>query len=137
MICDSQVVDIMVQETPAEIPCTTFSILLARIKGDLETFRRGAEAVKKLKPGNRVLIAEGCTHHASDDDIGRVKIPRMLEKKQVANLSSPSAPDTISPPICLSTNSYSTAGGVCSTAGNFCAALNLQQQRECLLSITA
>ncbi len=81
VICDSQVVDIMVQETPAEIPCTTFSILLSRIKGDLETFRMGAEAVKTLKPGDRVLIAEGCTHHASDDDIGRVKIPRMLEKK--------------------------------------------------------
>lgn len=81
VICDSQVVDIMVEQTPAEIPCTTFSILLSRIKGDLELFLNGAETIKKLVPGDKVLISEGCTHHAGDDDIGRVKIPRMLEKK--------------------------------------------------------
>ena len=81
VICDSQAVDIMVRETPAEIPCTTFSILLSRVKGDLEHFIRGTEALDSLKPGDRVLIAEACTHHASDDDIGRVKIPRLLEKK--------------------------------------------------------
>ena len=81
VICDSQVVDLMVRETPPEIPCTTFSILLSRIKGDLELFRQGAAAIEALRPGDKVLIAEGCTHHASDDDIGRVKIPRMLEKK--------------------------------------------------------
>ena len=81
VICDSQVVDTMVSETPAGIPCTTFSILLSRIKGDLDLFIRGAEAIEYLKPGDKVLIAEGCTHHAADDDIGRVKIPRLLEKK--------------------------------------------------------
>ena len=86
VICDSQVVDLMVQETPPEIPCTTFSILLSRIKGDLELFCQGAEAIKKLAPGDKVLIAEGCTHHAGDDDIGRVKIPRMLEKKAQGKL---------------------------------------------------
>ena len=81
VICDSQVVDFMVQETPSEIPCTTFSILLSRIKGDLNAFLKGAERIARLKPGDKVLIAEGCTHHAGDDDIGRVKIPRLLEKK--------------------------------------------------------
>lgn len=81
VICDSQVVDFMVKETPSTIPCTTFSILLSRIKGDLELFRQGAQRIEALKPGDKVLIAEGCTHHASDDDIGRVKIPRMLEQK--------------------------------------------------------
>lgn len=86
VICDSQVVDLMVKETPAEIPCTTFSILLSRIKGDLALFYQGAEAVKALRPGDRVLIAEGCTHHAADDDIGRVKIPRMLEQKAQGKL---------------------------------------------------
>ena len=80
VICDSQAVDIMVRETPPEIPCTTFSILLSRIKGDMELFIRGTEAIDALKPGDKVLIAEACTHHASDDDIGRVKIPRLLEK---------------------------------------------------------
>ena len=53
----------------------------SRVKGDLEHFIRGTEALDSLKPGDRVLIAEACTHHASDDDIGRVKIPRLLEKK--------------------------------------------------------
>lgn len=86
VICDSQVVDLMVEETPPEIPCTTFSILLSRIKGDLASFIKGAESIKNLKPGDKVLIAEGCTHHAGDDDIGRVKIPRMLEKKAGGNL---------------------------------------------------
>ena len=81
VICDSQAVEFMVSSTPPEIPCTTFSILLSRIKGDLELFRQGAAAIKNLRPGDKVLIAEGCTHHAGDDDIGRVKIPRMLEKK--------------------------------------------------------
>ena len=63
------------------IPCTTFSILLSRIKGDLELFSKGAQTICQLHPGDKVLIAEGCTHHAADDDIGRVKIPNMLEKK--------------------------------------------------------
>ena len=80
VICDSQAVDIMAKETPPEIPCTTFSILLSRIKGDMELFIRGTEAIDTLRPGDKVLIAEACTHHASDDDIGRVKIPRLLEK---------------------------------------------------------
>lgn len=86
VICDSQVVDVMVSETPASIPCTTFSILLSRIKGDLDLFIKGAEAIEHLKPGDKVLIAEGCTHHAADDDIGRVKIPRLLEKKAQGKL---------------------------------------------------
>ena len=81
IICDSQVVDTMVEQTPTDIPCTTFSILLSRIKGDLDSFMRGTEVIKQLSPGDKVLISEGCTHHAGDDDIGRVKIPRMLEKK--------------------------------------------------------
>ncbi|MBE6384588.1 MAG: [FeFe] hydrogenase H-cluster maturation GTPase HydF [Lentisphaerae bacterium] len=81
VICDSQVVDVMVRETPLGIPCTTFSILLSRIKGDLELFSKGAQTICQLHPGDKVLIAEGCTHHAADDDIGRVKIPNMLEKK--------------------------------------------------------
>jgi len=80
VICDSQVVHKMVAETPADIPCTTFSILLARMKGDLRKFARGAAVIKRLEPGNRVLIAESCTHHPLEDDIGRVKIPRWLRQ---------------------------------------------------------
>ena len=79
-ICDSQMVLKMVADTPPEIPCTTFSILFARLKGDLRKFARGAAAIDQLSPGDKVLIAESCSHHALEDDIGRVKIPRWLRQ---------------------------------------------------------
>jgi [FeFe] hydrogenase H-cluster maturation GTPase HydF len=79
-ICDSQMVLKMVADTPPEIPCTTFSILFARIKGDLRKFAMGAAAIDQLEPGDKVLIAESCSHHALEDDIGRVKIPRWLRQ---------------------------------------------------------
>jgi [FeFe] hydrogenase H-cluster maturation GTPase HydF len=80
VICDSQVVLKMVADTPEGIPCTTFSILFARNKGDLAELARGAAAIEKLRPGDRVLIAEACSHHAIEDDIGRVKIPRWMRQ---------------------------------------------------------
>jgi len=79
VVCDSQVVDLMVRLTPPDIPCTTFSILFARLKGDLTLFSAGAAALRGLKPGDRVLIAEGCSHHPIEDDIGRVKLPKWLK----------------------------------------------------------
>lgn len=78
VVCDSQVVDYMVANTPAYIKCTTFSILFSRFKGDIMEDILGAAAINKLNDGDRVLIAEACTHHPSEDDIGRVKIPRWL-----------------------------------------------------------
>lgn len=86
VICDSQVVDKMVAETPADIKCTTFSILMARFKGDLQKMVKGAEMINKLQDGDKILIAESCTHHAVEDDIGRVKIPNLLKKKTGKNL---------------------------------------------------
>lgn len=80
VVCDSQVVDRMVAETPEDVPCTTFSILFARIKGDLDVYAAGAAAMDDLHFGDRVLIAEACSHHALDDDIGRVKIPNWLKE---------------------------------------------------------
>lgn len=80
VVCDSQVVDRMVAETPAGVACTTFSILFARFKGDLVEEAKGAAAVARLRSGDRVLIAESCSHHAMEDDIGRVKIPRWLRR---------------------------------------------------------
>ena len=79
-ICDSQVVLKMVADTPAEVPCTTFSILFSRLKGDIQLMAQGAAALDKLKPGDKVLIGEACSHHADADDIGRVKIPRWLRQ---------------------------------------------------------
>lgn len=86
VVCDSQIVDRMVAETPAELKCTTFSILMARFKGDLAKMVKGAAMIDKLKDGDKVLIAESCTHHAMEDDIGRVKIPNWLKKKTQKNL---------------------------------------------------
>ncbi len=80
VICDSQVVLKMVGDTPNNIPCTTFSILFARLKGDLPKFAAGAAAIDHLKDGDKILIAESCSHHAAEDDIGRVKIPRWLRQ---------------------------------------------------------
>ena len=79
-ICDSQMVLKMVADTPPDIPCTTFSILFARLKGDLRRFAQGAAAIERLRSGDKVLIAESCSHHALEDDIGRVKIPRWLRQ---------------------------------------------------------
>ncbi len=78
VVCDSQVVDLMVAQTPADVPCTTFSILFARLKGDLPVLSAGAAALRGLKPGDPVLVAEGCSHHPIEDDIGRVKLPKWL-----------------------------------------------------------
>lgn len=78
VVCDSQVVDRMVADTPDGIPCTTFSILFARLKGDLVEMARAARALDALQDGDKVLIAEACTHHPVEDDIGREKIPRLL-----------------------------------------------------------
>jgi predicted GTPase len=69
------------KDTPGHVPLTSFSILFARYKGDLRTLVEGLDAVERLRPGDRILIAEACTHHPTSDDIGRVKIPRWLENK--------------------------------------------------------
>lgn len=81
VVCDSQVVKQAAEHTPQDIPLTTFSILMARFKGDLTGFARGARALDKLRPGDAVLIQEACSHHAQKDDIGRVKIPALLAKR--------------------------------------------------------
>jgi [FeFe] hydrogenase H-cluster maturation GTPase HydF len=80
VVCDSQVVARVVADTPPQVPLTTFSILFARFKGELASLARGAGVLNRLKPGDRILIAEGCSHHPLEDDIGRVKIPRWLRQ---------------------------------------------------------
>lgn len=81
VITDSQAFQKVDADTPADILMTSFSILFARYKGNLETLVEGALAVDDLKPGDKVLIAEACTHHRVADDIGTVKIPRWLRQK--------------------------------------------------------
>ena len=80
VITDSQAFQTVSAATPEEIPLTSFSILFARYKGSLETAVRGAAALSALQDGDRILIAEGCTHHKQCDDIGSVKLPRWINQ---------------------------------------------------------
>ena len=81
VITDSQAFEAVNALTPADIPLTSFSILMARFKGKLQDLVTGVKALNNLKPGARVLISEGCTHRRQCDDIGTVKIPMWLRKK--------------------------------------------------------
>jgi [FeFe] hydrogenase H-cluster maturation GTPase HydF len=81
VVTDSQAFLKVDADTPKDVMMTSFSILFARYKGNLETLTAGALAVDGLQPGDRVLISEACTHHRVADDIGTVKIPRWLRQK--------------------------------------------------------
>ncbi len=86
VITDSQVFSKVAKIVPKEIPLTSFSILMARYKGFLETALRGADAIDRLHDGDVVLISEGCTHHRQCEDIGTVKIPRWFQEYTKKNL---------------------------------------------------
>ncbi len=80
VVTDSQAFLKVSADVPPGVKMTSFSILFARYKGDLTALVEGAKTIDRLRPGDRVLIAEACTHHAITDDIGRVKIPRWLRQ---------------------------------------------------------
>ncbi|MCL1947380.1 MAG: [FeFe] hydrogenase H-cluster maturation GTPase HydF [Chitinivibrionia bacterium] len=80
VVCDSQVVDYVAKHTPKDINLTTFSIIFARNKGDLSAFIDGGKKIEKLTRTDKILIAESCAHHPLEQDIGRVKIPKWLER---------------------------------------------------------
>ncbi len=86
VITDSQAFKKVNEIVPEDIMLTSFSILFARLKGDLDAFVEGAKTIDKLQDGDKVLILESCTHHAIEDDIGRVKIPNLLRKRTGKNL---------------------------------------------------
>ncbi len=101
VVTDSQAFLKVAADTPPEIPLTSFSILFARFQGDLNEMVRGAMAIDKLKTGDKVLIAEACSHHPIGEDIGTVKIPRWLTqyvggKLQIDNLRGHDFPENIS-----------------------------------------
>ena len=81
IITDSQVFPMVEKLTPSETKLTSFSVLMARHKGDIDAFRTGAKALLALSPAARVLIAEACSHIPQNEDIGRVKLPRLLRSK--------------------------------------------------------
>jgi len=78
VVTDSQAFLKVAADTPRDVPMTSFSILMSRFKGDLRSQVEGAFAIDNLRPGDRVLVAEACSHHPIGEDIGRVKIPRWL-----------------------------------------------------------
>ena len=80
VITDSQAFLTVAADTPDDIPLTSFSILFARSKGDLDVMMRGVKKIDELKDNDKVLVVEGCTHHRQADDIGKVKIPRWLKQ---------------------------------------------------------
>ena len=101
VITDSQVFAKVAADTPEDVPLTSFSILMARYKGWLDSAVRGVAAIDKLQDGDKILIAEGCTHHRQCDDIGSVKIPRWLKAHTGKDLvfetsSGQSFPDELS-----------------------------------------
>jgi len=101
-VTDSQIFAQADKLIPNYVPLTSYSILLARLKGDFENYIKGTPKISELKDGNRVLLLESCTHHVSCEDIGRVKIPKWLrdytkkslEFEMVAGLDKPSLPIT-------------------------------------------
>lgn len=86
VVTDSQAFAVVSKIVPEDIPLTSFSILMARYKGFLETAVRGAAALKRLQAGDKVLISEGCTHHRQCGDIGAVKLPRWLKTYSGADI---------------------------------------------------
>ena len=80
VITDSQVFAKANTDTPMDIPLTSFSILFARYKGDLETAVAGAAALDRIRDGDKILVAEGCTHHRQCEDIGTVKLPKLINR---------------------------------------------------------
>jgi [FeFe] hydrogenase H-cluster maturation GTPase HydF len=102
VVTDSQGFLKVAGDTPPDVPLTSFSICFARYKGDLVEFVRGATAIDTLRPGDRILVAEACSHHPIGEDIGRVKIPRWLMqyvggKLEVQSVQGHDFPDDLSP----------------------------------------
>lgn len=102
VITDSQVFAQVSEDTPLDIPLTSFSILMARYKGFLEGAVQGVAAIETLQDGDKVLICEGCTHHRQCEDIGTVKIPRWLRQHtgkelELVHTSGKDFPEDLSP----------------------------------------
>lgn len=102
VITDSQVFERVAEETPADVPMTSFSILMSRYKGFLDVALKSVNGLSRLKDGDKVLIAEGCTHHRQCNDIGTVKIPHWIREyigvnPEFSTCSGTEFPDDLSP----------------------------------------
>ena len=115
IVTDSQVFGYVSKIVPADIPLTSFSIVMARLRGDFDNYVKGTPHLSQLRDGDTVLLLESCTHHSTCEDIGRVKLPRMMQKftgktinfEYVAGLSPIANPDKYAMAIqcggCMST----------------------------------
>lgn len=86
VVTDSQIFKSIAEIVPKEIPLTSFSMLLARQKGDLKTMLSSCDVISQLSDGDKILMLEACTHNHTHEDIGRVKIPALLQKKTGVSL---------------------------------------------------
>lgn len=86
IVADSSVFLEVYEKKPADVKLTSFSVLFAKLKGDIDEYMRGVEALKKLNENSKILIAECCTHAPAEEDIGRIKIPNLIRKKVGENL---------------------------------------------------
>lgn len=123
VIVDAQVFRRVVERLPADWPVTAFSIIMARAKGDLEVLAEGAGRIDRLRPGDRILVAEACTHHALTNDIAREQIPKLLRARVGGDLDFVTVagndfPDDLSP-----YNLVISCGGCMITRGHFQARL--------------
>ena len=137
VITDSQAFSQVDRDTPGDIPLTSFSILMARYKGFLTDAVKGVVAIDRLQDGDKVLIAEGCTHHRQCEDIGTVKIPRWLreytgKELQLEHSSGRDFPEDPPP-----TSWSSTAAAACSMTGRWLTAARPRPTPECPLPTTA
>ncbi len=113
VVTDSQAILKVSGDTPASVPLTTFSILMARQKGDLSTAAAGVAAIERLRPGDPVLIAEACSHHPLQDDIGRSRSPAGSGSMSAASWRWTSRRDGTIRRIFPNTGSSSTAAPAC------------------------
>lgn len=100
IVADSSVFLQVYEKKPADVKLTSFSVLFAKLKGDIDEYVKGAQAFESLGPGSKVLIAESCTHAPTQEDIGRVKIPKLIRKKfgeeiKIENTSGPVLPENL------------------------------------------
>ena len=131
VVCDSQVVHKVNAATKANIPLTTFSILMARFKGDITALARGCAALTRLKPGDTVRIQEACSHHPQEDDIARVKLPRLLNRLAGGELHLTYDAGKEFPHYPTDCKAVVHCGGCVITRGQMLARLHAASEAEC------
>ncbi|WP_242961511.1 [FeFe] hydrogenase H-cluster maturation GTPase HydF [Peptostreptococcus faecalis] len=130
VITDSKIFDKVAELVPSDVKLTSFSILFARQKGDIEEFLKGAKKIEELKDGDKILIAESCTHTKSHEDIGTVLIPNLIKKKTGKNLEFDFAYGKNIPSDLKQYSIIIQCGGCMMTRTNMMNRVNLSKSQE-------